>query len=74
MGGLSARCFPRCLDFCLIVVKCCDAGARESIRFLPPLNVKEEEIAKALGILEESLEEVFNEGHPSSHQFNADKI
>jgi 4-aminobutyrate aminotransferase len=35
------------------------AGARESIRFLPPLNVKESEIAEALHILEASLEEVF---------------
>jgi len=35
------------------------AGAREAIRFLPPLNVKEPEIAEALHILEECLEEVF---------------
>jgi 4-aminobutyrate aminotransferase len=35
------------------------AGAREAIRFLPPLNVSEGEIADALHILEASLEEVF---------------
>ena len=35
------------------------AGARESIRFLPPLNVSKSEIAEALKILEASLEEVF---------------
>lgn len=34
-------------------------GARETIRFLPPLNVKAEEIDEALSILESSLQEVF---------------
>ncbi|CAL8464182.1 g3717 [Coccomyxa elongata] len=38
----------------------CTAGAREVLRFLPPLTVSEGEIDKALHILGESLEEVFN--------------
>ena len=36
-----------------------DAGARECIRFLPPLNVKPEEIDEALEKLEGALTEVF---------------
>lgn len=35
------------------------AGARESIRFLPPLNVSSTEIEEALHILDASLQEVF---------------
>ncbi|KAK9814300.1 hypothetical protein WJX72_003610 [[Myrmecia] bisecta] len=35
------------------------AGARETIRFLPPLNVKKEEIEEALQILGEALADVF---------------
>eukprot|EP00887_Chlorella_sp_A99_P005683 scaffold1.g5683.t1 len=38
------------------------AGARETIRFLPPLNVSEGEIAEALSIFEACLEEVFGGG------------
>ena len=35
------------------------AGARETVRFLPPLSVSEAEIDSALRILSEALEEVF---------------
>ena len=35
------------------------AGAKETVRFLPPLNVSEEEIASALTVFEASLEDVF---------------
>ena len=35
------------------------AGARETVRFLPPLTVSEAEIDTALGILSKALEEVF---------------
>jgi acetylornithine/succinyldiaminopimelate/putrescine aminotransferase len=35
------------------------AGARECVRFLPPLNVKAAEIDEALEKLEGSLQEVF---------------
>ena len=35
------------------------AGARESVRFLPPLTVSEGEIAEALSIFGDCLEEVF---------------
>ena len=42
------------LDECFIC-----AGARESIRFLPPLNVSSSEIEEALHILDASLQEVF---------------
>ena len=35
------------------------AGARETIRFLPPLNVSEGEVDEALGIFEDSCAEVF---------------
>ena len=35
------------------------AGARETIRFLPPLNVKKEELQEALHILDKALGEVF---------------
>lgn len=38
------------------------AGARECVRFLPPLNVKANEIDEALEKLEGSLQEVFSEG------------
>lgn len=36
------------------------AGARESVRFLPPLTVSADEINEALEKLEDSLEEVFS--------------
>lgn len=35
------------------------AGARETIRFLPPLNVSEGEVDEALRIFEDSCAEVF---------------
>ncbi len=35
------------------------AGARETVRFLPPLSISEAEINTALGIFSEALEEVF---------------
>ena len=38
---------------------CLGAGARETVRFLPPLSVSEAEIDSALRILSEALEEVF---------------
>jgi len=38
----------------------CFAGARETIRFLPPLNVSAAEIDEALTIFEACLEEVVN--------------
>jgi 4-aminobutyrate aminotransferase-like enzyme len=34
-------------------------GARETVRFLPPLSISEAEINTALGICSEALEEVF---------------
>lgn len=37
----------------------CRVGARESLRFLPALNVKEDEVTQALDILDKSLAEVF---------------
>ena len=36
------------------------AGARESVRFLPALNVKEGEVAQALDILDNAMADVFN--------------
>ena len=39
------------------------AGARESVRFLPPLTVSEGEIAEALSIFGDCLEEVFGISH-----------
>ena len=38
---------------------CVRAGAREAVRFLPPLNVSEGEIEEALDIFAHSLEDVF---------------
>ena len=38
---------------------CLRAGAREAVRFLPPLNVSEGEIEEALDIFGHSLEDVF---------------
>lgn len=35
------------------------AGARESVRFLPPLTVSEGEIAEALSLFGDCLEDVF---------------
>lgn len=35
------------------------AGARETIRFLPPLNVSKSEVDQALAILEGAFEDVF---------------
>lgn len=35
------------------------AGARETIRFLPPLNVSEGEVEEGLAIFEQCLEQVF---------------
>ena len=42
------------------------AGARESIRFLPPLNVKANEIDEALEKLEGVLQEVFSSDSKTS--------
>ena len=39
------------------------AGARESVRFLPPLTVSEGEITEALSIFGDCLEEVFGISH-----------
>jgi acetylornithine/succinyldiaminopimelate/putrescine aminotransferase len=40
----------------------CIAGARETVRFLPPLNVSESEMEEGLGLFEQSLEDVFGGG------------
>ena len=37
---------------------CADAGARETIRFLPPLNVSAGEVEEGLQIFGQCLEEV----------------
>lgn len=37
------------------------AGARESIRFLPPLNVSESELNQCLEVLDESCKAVFGD-------------
>jgi len=42
------------------------AGARECIRFLPPLNVKASEIDEALEKLEGALQEVFSNDKKTS--------
>ena len=42
------------------------AGARECVRFLPPLNVKATEIDEALERLEGSLQEVFKSDSKTS--------
>lgn len=49
-GRSASRCFPTPPA----------AGARETVRFLPPLNVKAGEIEQALGIFEGALAEVFS--------------
>jgi 4-aminobutyrate aminotransferase-like enzyme len=38
---------------------CIGAGAREAVRFLPPLTVSEAEIGEALSIFGDTLEDVF---------------
>ena len=45
---------------------CAYTGARECIRFLPPLNVKASEIDEALEKLEGSLQEVFSKDSKTS--------
>ncbi|GAB4817550.1 hypothetical protein N2152v2_004596 [Parachlorella kessleri] len=35
------------------------SGARETVRFLPPLNIKQREVQEALGIFQDALAEVF---------------
>lgn len=42
------------------------AGARETVRFLPPLTVSEAEIDKALHIFEECLSDVFGSSSAST--------
>lgn len=39
---------------------CACAGARESIRFLPALNVSKEEVDMALSIVEQALSDTFD--------------
>ncbi|KAK9833580.1 hypothetical protein WJX81_008310 [Elliptochloris bilobata] len=57
--GLAAKVTKACGKRNMILLS---AGARETVRFLPPLTVNEAEIDTALGILSEALEEVFGKG------------
>ena len=41
-------------------------GARECVRFLPPLNIKPDEIDEALEKFEASLAEIFSNGSKST--------
>jgi acetylornithine/succinyldiaminopimelate/putrescine aminotransferase len=45
---------------CLLTVSSDHVGARESIRFLPALNVKADEVDQALSIVEQACADVFD--------------
>lgn len=55
--GLAAKVVAAARDRGLLMLT---AGARESVRFLPALNVKKEEVALALEIFEQALHDVFD--------------
>jgi len=55
--GTAAKVVSAARDRGLLMLT---AGAKESVRFLPALNVKSEEVDMALSILEQSLHDVFD--------------
>lgn len=55
--GTAGKVVKACGDRGLLILS---AGARESIRFLPALNVKEDEVTQALDILDKALADVFH--------------
>jgi 4-aminobutyrate aminotransferase len=55
--GIAATVVAAARDRGLLILT---AGARESIRFLPALNVKKEEVEEALSIVEQALADTFD--------------
>ncbi|EMD37843.1 hypothetical protein CERSUDRAFT_83595 [Gelatoporia subvermispora B] len=56
---LASRVAKRCLDKGLLILT---TSVYETIRFIPPLNISEADLAKGCKIFEEAVEEVVREG------------
>ena len=57
--GLAARVAKRCHEHGLLILT---TSVYEVIRFIPPLNVSQADIAKGVQIFAEAVEEVVREG------------
>jgi len=57
--GIAARVTARCVDKGLLLLA---TSIFQTVRFIPPLNISKEDLAKGLAIFEEALKEVVHEG------------
>lgn len=57
--GLAKRIAKRCIEKGLLILT---ASSYEVIRFIPPLNISAEELAKGIEIFTEAVEDVVKEG------------
>jgi 4-aminobutyrate aminotransferase len=58
-AGLASRVAKRCLEKGMLLLT---TSAYETVRFIPALNISQEELAKGFAIFEEAVEEVVREG------------
>ncbi|KDQ21690.1 hypothetical protein BOTBODRAFT_26122 [Botryobasidium botryosum FD-172 SS1] len=57
--GIAARLTARCVDKGLLLLA---TSIFQTVRFIPPLNISQEDLAKGMKIFEEALAEVVHEG------------
>lgn len=57
--GMAGRVAKKCVEKGMLILT---TSVYEVIRFIPPLNISEEDMAKGLAIFEEAVEEVVKEG------------
>jgi len=58
-GGMASRVARKCVEKGMLLLT---TSVYEVVRFIPPLNVGEEDVSRGVGIFEESLREVVREG------------
>lgn len=57
--GIAAKVTARCVDKGLLLLA---TSIFQTVRFIPPLNISKEDMAKGTAIFEEALNEVVREG------------
>jgi acetylornithine/succinyldiaminopimelate/putrescine aminotransferase len=58
-ANLAMKLSKRCLEKGLLLLT---TSVYETVRFIPPLNISSEDLAKGMGMFREAVDEVVNEG------------
>lgn len=57
--SLASRVAKKCVEKGMLILT---TSVYETVRFIPPLNISKEDLAKGIAIFEEAVEEVVREG------------